>query len=195
MVDAYFCLLCSVSWKWDEVKVFLFTSSSCSPLQQIQFPFNQSLLQSLSIIFSPQDSEPRHLLLNITRIGGLVGDVAVNVSVGYILPGSSSSSNDEEQEVTLTAGSSSVSVTAQIANDQFIKLGAAFKAELTGVALRGGGGYLILVQSKYTWKHQGSKGSCSSTWQCHPPLPPHLSDTPVRMHGLQDIVSAQSSSS
>ncbi|PFX17387.1 G-protein coupled receptor 98 [Stylophora pistillata] len=89
------------------------------------------------------DSEPRHLLLNITRIGGLVGDVAVNVSVGYILPGSSSSSNDKEQEVTLTAGSSSVSVTGQIANDQFIKLGAAFKAELTGVALRGGASAIV----------------------------------------------------
>ena len=35
----------------------------------------------------------------------------------------------------------------QIANDQFIKLGAAFKAELMGVALRGGGGCMNLVPS------------------------------------------------
>lgn len=35
----------------------------------------------------------------------------------------------------------------QIANDQFIKLGAAFTAELMGVALRGGGGCMNLVPS------------------------------------------------
>ena len=35
----------------------------------------------------------------------------------------------------------------QIANDQFIKLGAAYKAELMGVALRGGGGCMNLVPS------------------------------------------------
>ena len=107
-------------------------------------PFNQSFF--FFSIFS-QDSKPRHLLLNITRTGGLVGDVAVNLSVSYILPGGSSSSNEEQQEVTLLAGSSSIPVTMQIANDQFIKLGAAFKAELMGVALRGGGGCMNLVPS------------------------------------------------
>ena len=35
----------------------------------------------------------------------------------------------------------------QIANDQFIKLGAAFKAELMGVALTGGGGCMNFVPS------------------------------------------------
>ena len=73
----------------------------------------------------------------------MIGKVAINISVVYQLPGSSSPSN----EVTLTypsvvaiaAGSSSASVAVQIANNGFIKLGAAFKAELIAVSLQSGG--------------------------------------------------------
>lgn len=86
---------------------------------------------------------PRELLLNITRMGGFVGDVAVNLTVVYILPGTNSPSNEVvltyPPAVSIAAGSSSISVAVQIADDGFIKLGAAFKAELTAVSLQGGG--------------------------------------------------------
>lgn len=86
---------------------------------------------------------PRELHLNVTRMGGLVGDVAVNLSVIYILPGSSSPSNEVgltyQDVVSIAADASSISVTVQIANDGFIKLGSTFKAELTAVSLQGGG--------------------------------------------------------
>ena len=72
-----------------------------------------------------------------------MGVVSVNISVMYYLPGSSSPSN----EVTLTfprvvrisAGSRSASVIVEIENNGFIKLGAAFKAELIAVNLQNGG--------------------------------------------------------
>ena len=96
-----------------------------------------------SIPTAIQDSSPRELHLNITRIGGLVGDVAVNLSVVYILPGSNSPSNEVgltyPSVVSITASTRSVTVTVQIANDGFIKLGSTFKAELTAVSLQGGG--------------------------------------------------------
>lgn len=86
---------------------------------------------------------PRELLLNITRMGGFVGVVAVNLTVVYILPGTNSPSNEVgltyPPAVAIAAGSSSISVAVQIADDGFIKLGAAFKAELTAVSLQGGG--------------------------------------------------------
>lgn len=86
---------------------------------------------------------PRELHLNITRMGGLVGDVAVNLSVVYMLPGSSSPSNEVgltyPDVVSIAAGVGSAPVTVQIANDGFIKLGSTFKAELTAVSLQGGG--------------------------------------------------------
>ncbi len=86
---------------------------------------------------------PRELHLNITRMGGLVGEVAVNLSVVYTLPGSNSPSNEVgltyPDVISIAAGASSIPVTVQIANDGFIKLGSTFKAELTAVSLKGGG--------------------------------------------------------
>ena len=86
---------------------------------------------------------PRKLHLNITRMGGLFGDVTVNLTVVYILPGTNSPSNEVgltySPTVSIAAGSSSISVVVEIAHDGFIKLGAAFKAELTAVSLQGGG--------------------------------------------------------
>lgn len=80
-------------------------------------------------------------------MGGLVGNVAVNLSVVYILPGSNIPSNEVSltypDVVSIDAGSSSSLVTVQIPNDAFIKLGAAFKAELTAVSLQGGGMYSV----------------------------------------------------
>ena len=76
-------------------------------------------------------------------MGGLVGDVTVNFTVVYILPGTSSPSNEVAftypPAVLISAGSSSISVAVEIADDGFIKLGASFKAELTSVSLQGGG--------------------------------------------------------
>ena len=90
-----------------------------------------------------QDGVPRKVHLNITRMGGLVGDVAVNLTVVYILPGTSSPSNEVSLTyppvVSIAAGSSSIAVAVEIADDGFIKLGASFKAELTAVSLQGGG--------------------------------------------------------
>ena len=99
----------------------------------------------MSILFpnTKQDSEPRKLHLNITRMGGLVGDVTVNLTVVYILPGTSNPSNEVAltypPAISTAAGFSSVSVAVEIADDGFIKLGASFKAELTSVSLQGGG--------------------------------------------------------
>ena len=79
----------------------------------------------------------------------MVGDVAINISVTYHLPGSSIPSNEVALtypgEVTMVAGSKSTSVTVQIANDRFIKLGAAFKAELIAVSLKSGGIKLMYI--------------------------------------------------
>ena len=90
-----------------------------------------------------QDSEPRKLHLNITRMGGLVGDVTVNLTVVYILPGTNNPSNEVAltypPAVSIAAGLNSISVVVEIADDGFIKLGASFKAELTAVSLQGGG--------------------------------------------------------
>ena len=94
--------------------------------------------------FVSQDSSPRKLRLNITRTGGLIGDVSINVSVVYQLPGSNSPSNEvtliNPHVVTNIAdGSKSALVEVEIANNGFISLGAAFKAELTDVNLQSGG--------------------------------------------------------
>lgn len=94
--------------------------------------------------FVSQDSSPRKLRLNITRTGGLVGDVAVNVSVVYHLPGSNSPSNEvmlinPHVVKNIADGSKSALVEVEIANNGFISLGAAFKAELTNVNLQSGG--------------------------------------------------------
>lgn len=74
---------------------------------------------------------------------GLLGNIAVNISVTYHLPGSISSSSEVSltypREVSIRAGVGSVSVTVEIANDGFIKLGASFRAELTAVSLQSGG--------------------------------------------------------
>lgn len=73
----------------------------------------------------------------------MIGKVAVNISVAYQLPGSSSPSNEVmltyPSVVTIAAGSRSASVAVQITNNGFIKLGAAFKAELIAVSLQSGG--------------------------------------------------------
>ncbi|XP_068693739.1 adhesion G-protein coupled receptor V1-like isoform X3 [Montipora foliosa] len=88
------------------------------------------------------DSIPRQLRLNITRAGGLVGNIAVNISVMYQLPGSNSPSNEISltypPEVAIGTGVESVLVTVDIGNNGFIKLGASFKAELTAVKLQSG---------------------------------------------------------
>ena len=76
-------------------------------------------------------------------MGGLVGDVTVNLTVVYILPGTNSASNEVgltyPSAVSIAAGSGSIAVAVEIADDGFIKLGASFKAELTAVSLQGGG--------------------------------------------------------
>ena len=76
-------------------------------------------------------------------MGGLVGDVTVNLTVVYILPGTNSPSNEVAltypPAVLIAAGLNSISVSVEIADDGFIKLGASFKAELTTVSLQGGG--------------------------------------------------------
>lgn len=93
--------------------------------------------------YTKQDSAPRKLHLNITRMGGLVGDVTVNLTVVYILPGTHSPSNEVgltyPPAVSIAAGSSSISMAVEVADDGFIKLGASFKAKLTAVSLQGGG--------------------------------------------------------
>ena len=105
----------------------------------------QSTLSSFLTFFpyQTQDSDPRQLHLNITRTGSVIGKVAVNISVAYQLPGSSSPSNEVmltyPSVVTIAAGSRSASVAVQITNNGFIKLGAAFKAELIAVSLQSGG--------------------------------------------------------
>ena len=94
-------------------------------------------------IFVPQDVNPRQLHLNITRTVSLVGNIAVDINVTYHLPGSTSSSGEVSltypREVFMRAGTGNVSVTVDISNDGFIKLGASFRAELTGVRLQSGG--------------------------------------------------------
>ena len=106
----------------------------------------QSTLSSFLTFFpyQTQDSEPHQLhLVNITRKGGVIGKVVINISVVYQLPGSSSPSNEVmltyPSVVTIDAGSRSASVAVQITNNGFIKLGAAFKAELIAVSLQRGG--------------------------------------------------------
>ena len=73
----------------------------------------------------------------------MVGDVAINISVVYQVPGNSSPSSDVtltySRDVTIAAGSRNASVTVLIANNGFIKFGAAFKAELKAVKLNSGG--------------------------------------------------------
>ena len=98
------------------------------------------------LLFFPvmlQDSIPRQLHLNITRTGGMVGGVGINITVTYHLPGSSIPSNevtlDYNGDVTIAAGSRSTSVVVRIADNGFIKLGAAFEAELIAVRLQSGG--------------------------------------------------------
>ena len=90
-----------------------------------------------------QDSIPRQLHLNITRTGGMVGSVGINITVTYHLPGSSIPSNevalDYNGDVTIAAGSRSTSLLVRIADNGFIKLGAAFKAELIAARLQSGG--------------------------------------------------------
>ena len=90
-----------------------------------------------------QDSIPRQLHLNITRTGGMVGSVGINITVTYHLPGSSFPSNevalDYNGDVTIAAGSRSTSLVVRIADNGFIKLGAAFKAELIAARLQSGG--------------------------------------------------------
>ena len=90
-----------------------------------------------------QDSIPRQLHLNITRTGGMVGNVGINITVTYHLPGSSLPSNevtlDYNGDVTIAAGSRSTVVVVRIADNGFIKLGAAFKAELIAARLQSGG--------------------------------------------------------
>ena len=97
----------------------------------------------VSLLVIQQDSIPRQLHLNITRAGGLVGNIAVNISVMYQLPGSNSPSNEISltypPEVAIGTGVESVLVTVDIGNNGFIKLGASFKAELTAVKLQSGG--------------------------------------------------------
>ena len=82
-----------------------------------------------------QDSIPRQLHLNITRTGGMVGSVRINITVTYHLPGSSIPSNevalDYSGDVTIAAGSF---VVVRIADNGFLKLG-----ELIAVRLQSGG--------------------------------------------------------
>ena len=70
----------------------------------------------------------------LARTGGMVGSVGINITVTYYLPGSSLPPNevalDCNGDVTIAAGSRSTSVVVRIAENGFIKLGAAFKAEL-----------------------------------------------------------------
>ena len=73
----------------------------------------------------------------------MVGSVGINITVTYHLPGSSIPSNevtlDYNGDVTIAAGSRSTSVVVRIADNGFIKPGAAFKAELIAVRLQSGG--------------------------------------------------------
>ena len=73
----------------------------------------------------------------------MVGNIAVDISVTYHLPGSTSSSGEVSltypREVAISSGVGNVSVTVEIANDGFIKFGASFRAELTAVRLQSGG--------------------------------------------------------
>ena len=73
----------------------------------------------------------------------MVGNIAVDINVTYHLPGSTSSSSEVSltypRVVAIRAGVGNVSVTVEIANDGFIKLGASFRAELTAVRLQSGG--------------------------------------------------------
>lgn len=73
----------------------------------------------------------------------MIGDVTINISVVYQVPRNDSPSSDVTltypRDVTIAAGSRNASVTVLIANNGFIKLGAAFKAELKAVKLNGGG--------------------------------------------------------
>ena len=81
----------------------------------------------------------------------MVGSVRINITVTYHLPGSSIPSNevalDYSGDVTIAAGSRSTVVVVRIADNGFLKLGAAFKAKLIPVRLQSGGIVLYILRS------------------------------------------------